>query len=147
MARKYSKGFFRIFKKGTKVVRDHCSADPLEEIKETGITGKIIGKGADKILETPIKKTSFALTGLTYDKSHDNPCKGSATYTAWYMILKRLVKIIVGVVLGLPVCGAFVAFLNADLLTQMRMLLGLAPICLLVAGVCRVVKWFKGLFK
>ena len=147
MARKYSKGFFRIFKKGTKAVRDHYSADPLEEIKETGLAGKIIGKGADKIIETPIKKVSYAMTGLTYDKNSDNPCKGSATYTVWYMSLKKAAKVFIGFLIGLPICGAFVAFLNADLLTQIRMLLGLVPICLLVAGVCRVVKWFKGLFK
>ena len=50
MARKYSKGFFRIFKKGTKAVRDHYSADPLEEIKETG-------------LEEHVKDSDLVITG------------------------------------------------------------------------------------
>ena len=143
MARNYNKGFFRFFKWSTKTVRDHYSDDPLGEIKETGPVGKIIGKGADKIIEPSIQKASYTLTGLTYDKRHDNPCKGSATYTAWYMSFKKIGKVFIGVLLGLPVLGSFIAFLNADLMTQLRMILGLVPLFFLVYIVCRIVKWLK----
>lgn len=147
MAKNYNKGFFRFFKWGTKTVRDHCSDDPLGEIKETGPIGKIIGKGADKIIEPSIQKASYTLTGLTYDKRHDNPCKGSATYTAWYMSFKKIGKVFIGVLLGLPALGSFIAFLNADFMTQLQMILGFVPLFLIGYIIYRVVKWFKGLFK
>ena len=142
MARKYNKKFYSIFRRGTKAVRNHCSPDPMEKIKNTGATGKMIGDVGNSIIEKPIQDTSYALTSLTYDKKKDHPCKGSATYTAWYMGIKGFLKIFFGILLGLPLLATVVRFLNADFLTQVKMTSGLLPIVFFIYIVNKIKSFF-----
>ena len=146
MARKYNKKFYSIFRRGTKAVRNHCSPDPMKKIKNTGATGKMIGDVGNSIIEKPIQDTSYALTSLTYDKKKDHPCKGSATYTAWYMGIKGFLKIFFGILLGLPLLAIVVRFLNADFLTQVKMTSGLLPIFFLIYAVSKIKAFFSKIF-
>ena len=59
MPKNKKRSFFKFFRKGTKFTRDHFSVDPLEDIKETGLAGKIIGKGGDEIIEPAIQKNKL----------------------------------------------------------------------------------------
>ncbi|MGN1104770.1 MAG: hypothetical protein ACI4QI_07875 [Candidatus Coproplasma sp.] len=140
--RKYNHNAYKIISKGGKVVRDKFAPDPLEEVKNTGITGKAIGEVGDSLLEKPIHKASYAMAGLSYDKEKDNPCKGSVTYTAWYMGIKRALKFIVGCILSSSVLAGFVAFLRADLLTQAKITLGMVPLALIIIAVVKFIKKF-----
>ena len=146
MARKYSKKGYGFFKKGTKVIREHCAPDPMEKIKNTGATGKMIGDVGDSIIEKPIQKASYALTGVSYNKKKDHPCKGSATYTAWYIGIKGVLKIIFGILLGLPLLAVVVRFLNADFITQVKMTSGLLPIFFLIYAVSKIKDFFSKIF-
>ena len=142
MARKYNKKFYSIFRRGTKAVRNHCSPDPMEKIKNTGVTGKMVGDVGNSIIEKPIQKASYALTGVSYNKKKDNPCKGSATYTAWYMGIKGFLKIFFGILLGLPLLAIVVRFLNADFLMQVKMTSGLLPIFFFIYIVNKIKSFF-----
>ena len=142
MARKYNKKFYSIFRRGTKAVRNHCSPDPMEKIKNTGVTGKMVGDVGNSIIEKPIQKASYALTGVSYNKKKDNPCKGSVTYTAWYMGIKGFLKIFFGILLGLPLLAIVVRFLNADFLTQVKMTSGLLPIFFFIYIVNKIKSFF-----
>ena len=143
MARKYNKKGYGIFKKGTKAIRDHCSPDPMEKIKNTGATGKMIGDVGNSIIEKPIQNASYELTSLTYDKKKDHPCKGSATYTAWYMGIKGFLKILIGGLLGTSLLAGVVCFLNADFLTQIKMTAGLLPIIFIIYIVNKIKSFFS----
>ena len=143
MARKYNKKFYGIFKKGTKIVREYCSPDPMQGIKDTGTTGKMIGDIGDQLIEKPIHHASLALTSLSYDKKKDHPCKGSATYTAWNMGIKGILKIVGCALLGSVALASVVRFLNADFLTQMKMSSG----TLIIIPIIWLVNKIKGFFK
>lgn len=145
--RKYNHNTYKIISKGGKVVRDKFAPDPLEEVKNTGITGKVIGEVGDSLLEKPIRNVSYAMTGLGYDKDKDNPCKGSVTYTAWYMGIKRVLKFIVGFILSSSVLAGCVTFLRADLLTQARITWGMVPLALIICAVVKFIKKIKKFFK
>jgi hypothetical protein len=90
--RDYNKKTYKAFAKTTKKIRNHCSDDPLEEIKMTGLTGEVLGGIIDKPIDTITHKASKALTSLSYDKENDKPYKGSAIYTGWWLILKKVFK-------------------------------------------------------
>ncbi len=147
MTKKHNRSFFGLFKFGTKMVRDHCSDDPFEKIKETGVAGKAIGKCGDKLIKTPIHKASYALTGLTYNRKRDNPCKGRAIYTIWHMSLKTIAKLVLGILLSLSVLGHFTSILGADFMTQLRMSSGLILLFLFGYGIHRIEKWLKKIFR
>lgn len=120
MARKYNKTIYKIFSTGTKVIRSHCSANPMEKIEEKGAEGKMIASIGNKILEKPVQKLSYGLTNLSYNKETDNPCKGSVVYTAYYMLIKRVLKLIVGLLVMIFSTAFVMRFLNADLLMKIR---------------------------
>lgn len=143
MNKKYNKQNFRLFQKINKVVRNHCSDDPLEKIKETGLTGKIIGKGCDKLIATPIRQASYALTGLTYDERYDNPCKGAATYTGWHLTLSKVCNKIIAFLLTLPICNILLSSMDRDL----RILLGLLPLIWIGYKINGIIKWIKKVLK
>ena len=144
--RKYNKKHYNVFATTTKkIVREHCAPDPMEPIKETGIAGKIIGNAGDKIIESPLQTASYALTGLSYDKTKDSPYKGSLIYTGWYIGLKAILKITIVLLLGFPALAGFVRFLNADLLTQIKMIAGLPFLILIIYVIVKVVAWVKSI--
>ena len=147
MKKKYNKQNFRLFQKINKVVRNQCSDDPLEKIKETGLTGKIIGKSCDKLVSAPIRQASYALTGLTYDKKYDNPCKGVATYTGWQLTLSKAGNKIIGFLLTLPICNLLLSSMDRDLLISIRILLGLLPLIWIGYKISGIIKWIKKVLK
>ena len=129
------------------VIRKKRSADPLEKIKENGLTGKIIGKGCDKLVAAPIHQASYALTGLTYDKRYDNPCKGAITYTGWHLTLSKVCNKIIGFLVALPICNMLLSFVDRDLLMPIRVLLGLLPLIWIGYKINSIVKKIKKVIK
>ena len=145
--RDYNKKTYKAFAKTTKKIRNHCSDDPLEEIKKTGLTGEVLGGIIDKPIDTITHKASKALTSLSYDKKNDKPYKGSAIYTGWWLILKKVFKFVFLATLALTPFAYIKNFLEADILTQITMLMGITPTILLGFGIYKVYKFFKGLFE
>lgn len=147
MKKKYNKKFFRVFKKTNKVIRNEFSPDPLEKIKDNGLTGKIIGKGCDKLVAVPIHQASYALTGLTYDERYDNPCKGVATYTGWHLTLSKVCNKIISFLVALPICNILISFMDSDLLMPIRILLGVLPLIWIGYKINSIVKKIKKVIK
>ena len=147
MKRNYNKRFFRVIKKGNKFIRNKYSADPLEKIKETGLTGQIIGKGCDKLIATPIHQASYALTGLTYDERYDSPCKGAVTYTGWHLTLSKVCNKTIAFLVTLPICSILLSFMDKDLLISIRVLLGLLPLIWIGYKINGIIKWIKKVLK
>ena len=145
--RDYNKKTYKAFAKATKKIRNHCSDDPLEEIKMTGLTGEVLGGIIDKPIDTITHKASKALTSLSYDKENDKPYKGSAIYTGWWLILKKVFKFVFLATLALTPFAYIKNFLEADILTQITMLMGITPMVLLGIGVYKVIAFIKGLFE
>ena len=56
--RNYNKKTYKAFAKTTKKIRNHCSDDPLEEIKKTGLTGEVLGGIIDKPIDAITHKAS-----------------------------------------------------------------------------------------
>ncbi len=147
MKRKYNKTIYKGAKKINSEIRSRCADDPTKEIKETDITGNIAGTIIDTVIEKPIHKASYALTSLTYDKKNDHPLKGSATYTAWYLIIKKIVAVIVSVLLGTTALAFIKMFFENDFLSNIRLIVGMIPIMALIYGIYKAFNWFKSLFK
>lgn len=147
MKKKYNKKFFKSFQKANKIIRNKCSADPLEKIKETSLTGKIIGKGCDKLIAIPIHQASYGLSGLTYDERYDNPCKGAATYTGWHLTLSKACNKIIGFLLTLPIWSILLSYMDRDLLISIRILLGLLPLIWIGYKINGIIKWIKKVLK
>ena len=139
MARKKNKGY-GLFAGFMRVIRNRFAADPMGKVKETGLTGEVIGRVGDNWLEKPIKNASFALTSLTYQKGVDNPMKGSATYTAWYLAISKVVHLII----TFMAITFFIAFLKADVLSQIRLVAVLLP---LVFVYIKIKTWINALKK
>lgn len=146
MARKYNRTVYKVCAKGTKVVRSCYSANPMKKIEETGSTGKMVADIGNTILEKPVRKLSYALTSLSYNKETDNPCKGSVTYTAHYMGIKGVLKLIVSVIFGLPLAAWAIRFLNADFLTQIRLSLGMVMFIPIIWVIIRVKEFLSRIF-
>lgn len=79
--RTYNKKFYKVFKRGNGFVRDKVTPDPLEQLNEYGIFGKVINKFGNKILKNPIHKLTRSIVGNMYDPKTDKPYKGSILYT------------------------------------------------------------------
>ncbi len=144
MARKYNKTIYKIFSTGTKVFRSHCSANPMEKIEEKGAEGKMIASIGNKILEKPVQKLSYGLTSLSYNKETDNPCKGSVVYTVYYMLIKRALKLFLGVLVMIFSTAFVMRFLNADLLMKIRLSIGLVVFILIILAIGRLAEIFTG---
>ena len=138
MARKKNKGY-GLFAGFMRVIRNRFAADPMGKVKETGLTGEVIGRAGDHLLEKPIKNASFALTSLTYQKGVDNPAKGSATYTAWYLAISKVVYLII----TFMAITFFIAFLKADVLSQIKFVAAIIPFLFLIVGVLAFVRKMK----
>jgi hypothetical protein len=134
MARKKNKGY-GLFAGFMRVIRNRFAADPMGKVKETGLTGEVIGRVGDNLLEKPIKNASFALTSLTYQKGVDTPAKGSATYTAWYLAISKVVHLII----TFMAITFFIAFLKADVLSQIKFVAATIPLLFLILGIRTVV--------
>lgn len=146
MRKHYNKKRYGLFSQGMGIVRDHCSKDPFEKIKDLGILGQIVGGVWDKVFEPLIHKMSYNLTGKLYSKEYDSPYKGSAIYTFSKLNIKAILKLVFELIISLPVFSFIIQFFSADFVTQLRMLLGLVPLLLLVLGINRAIKWVKRLF-
>lgn len=138
MARKKNKGY-GLFAGFMRMIRNRFAADPMGKVKETGLTGEVIGRVGDNLLEKPIKNASFALTSLTYQKGVDTPAKGSATYTAWYLAISKVVHLII----TFMAITFFIAFLKADVLSQIKFVAAIIPFLFLIVGVLAFVRKMK----
>lgn len=146
MSKRYNKKIYGAFADGTKIVRKYCSPDPAGRLKENGLTGKALGYYVDKKIENPIHKLSFKLTSLTYNKRKDKPYKGSATYSAWYITIKAILKFILGFIFGLSAVSLILAVTNNFLLIVARLALVIAPIIIVIFIVKYIKKFFKKKF-
>ena len=130
---------FKNVKTITKIIRKECAADPLKEIRETGIKGRMLATVIEPMIEKPVQKASYALAGLSYDKDTDSPSKGNLLYTGWYLFFKAICAILV--------CMTLVAFLRADSVSQLSMIAGSVPIIVfvrkLLSGIKSIGKKFK----
>lgn len=138
MARKKNKGY-GLFAGFMRVIRNRFAADPMGKVKETGLTGEVIGRAGEKLLEEPIKNASFALTSLTYQNGVDNPMKGSATYTAWYLAISKVVHLII----TFMAITFFIGFLKMDMLSQIKFVAAIIPFLFLIVGVLAFVRKMK----
>ena len=117
------------------------------EIKKTGLTGEVLGNIIDKPIDAITHKASKALTSLSYDKENDKPYKGSAIYTGWWLILKKVFKFVFFATLTFTPFVYIKKILEADILTQITMLMGITPMVLLGIGVYKFIRFVKGLFE
>ncbi len=140
--RRYNKKFYRLFAGTTKFIRKSCSPDPTGEIKKSGITGNALGCLINKKIESPIIAASFKLTSLTYDKRKDKPYKGSATYSAWYIAIKTVLKFVLGAIFGISIVSFILAVIDNILLAMARITLAIIPI----VTVIYIVKFIKNHF-
>lgn len=145
--RDYNKKRYKAFAKTTKKIRNHCSDDPVDEIKKTGLTGEVLGNIIDKPIDAITHKASKALTSLSYDKENDKPYKGSAIYTGWWLILKKVFKFVFFATLTFTPFVYIKKILEADILTQITMFMGITPMVLLGIGVYKFIRFVKGLFE
>ncbi len=70
-----------MFKKGNGFVRDKITPDPLDQLNECGVFGKITNKIGNEILKDPIHKVTRSIVGNMYDPKTEKPYKGSILYT------------------------------------------------------------------
>ncbi|MBQ4510136.1 MAG: hypothetical protein II984_05380 [Clostridia bacterium] len=95
--RLYNKKIYNAFKKGNGYVRDKITPDPLNQLNEYGIFGKVVNKIGNKILKKPIHKLTRSLVGNIYDFKKEKPYKGSILYT--------IIKVGVCLTVSLIFCG------------------------------------------
>lgn len=79
--RTYNKKIYNVFRKGNGIVRDKITPDPLNQLNEYGVFGKIANKIGNKILKKTIHKLTRSIVGNMYDPKTDKPYKGSILYT------------------------------------------------------------------
>lgn len=87
MGRKYNHKLYGFVKKINGVVRDKCSPNPTDSLKQFGMKGKFLGSIINHIIAAPIHLLSFFITGIFYDKKKDSPFKGSFLYTIVSILL------------------------------------------------------------
>lgn len=86
LKRKYNKNTYKFIKKTNKLVRDKVSPDPFKKLDGYGVMGKVCGKVGNKFIAPVINDLSYSATGLCYDKSKDNPIKGSILYIIFHFL-------------------------------------------------------------
>ena len=79
--RTYNKKFYNVFKKGNGYVRDKITPDPLNQLNEYGVLGKVTNKIGNEMIKTPIHKLTRSIVGNMYDPKTEKPYKGSVLYT------------------------------------------------------------------
>ena len=139
MARKKNKGY-GLFAGFMRMFRNHFAADPMGKVKETGLTGEVIGRVGDKLLEKPIQKGAYALAGISYDPRKDDARKGSFLYTVWHFVLSKGANIIIGIMAA----ALLISFLKADALSQIKLVAFLLP---LVFVYIKIKTWINALKK
>ena len=77
----YNKKFYNVFKKGNGYVRDKITPDPLNQLNEYGVLGKVANKIGNEMIKTPIHKLTRNIVGNMYDPKTEKPYKGSILYT------------------------------------------------------------------
>ena len=85
--RTYNKKFYNVFKKGNGYVRDKITPDPLNQLNEYGVLGKVTNKIGNEMLKTPIHKLTINIVGNMYDPKTEKPYKGSILYTITKVIV------------------------------------------------------------
>lgn len=70
-----------MFKKGNEYVRDKITPDPLDQLNEYGVLGKVTNWIGIEMIKTPIHKLTRSIVGNMYDPKTEKPYKGSILYT------------------------------------------------------------------
>lgn len=134
---------YKFVKGAGAIVRNNFSADPLEFLNQYGTFGKVINKAGNKLIEAPIHKVSFAITGLVYDNKKDPYTKGSLTYTGVNCTIKKVLKTFFGILFSIPAITSAMTVVFGDIEQK----LGAMFFLILFMSVFAVVFKIKSLFK
>ena len=138
---------YKFVKGAGAIVRNNFSADPLEFLNQYGTFGKVINKAGNKLIEAPIHKVSFAITGLMYDNKKDPYTKGSLTYTGVNCTIKKILKTVFGFVFSIPVITSAMTVVFGDIEQKLGALFALLLFLGAIAGVWKIKSFFKKKFK
>ena len=138
---------YKFVKGAGAIVRNHLSADPLEFLNQYGTFGKVINKAGNKLIEAPIHKVSFAITGLMYDNKKDPYTKGSLTYIGVNCTIKKILKIILRFIFSIPVITSAMTVVFGDIEQKLGALFVLLLFLGAFAGVLKIKSFFKKKFK